>query len=380
MEEICNRNLEFEVPSKIVIGNGVVEEIGKEAIKIGSEKVLIVTDRAIVEAGIYAKVQDSLERVGLESTLFQGVEPDPRTEIINDCLRSMGDRFDLVVGLGGGSSLDIAKIISVMITNSGKIEDYLGIDKIPKPGIPKFLIPTTAGTGSEVTPYAILTDDKERLKKAVVSSYLFADIAIIDPLLTITLPPKITSYTGMDALTHAIETYTSTKATIFSDMLALEAIKLISENLPVTMNHGDDISARYKMSMASLLAGLNLHSTGTGAVHALAYPLGGMFNIPHGIANSLLLPYVMEFNLPSTIVKYSKISETMAGDSSADVVKVVKKLSRKLAIPQHLRDLEIPRDAITALAKRAMQVTRLLANNPRKVTLQDAIEIYKMAY
>lgn len=298
------------------------------------------------------------------------------------------DKFDLIVGLGGGSSMDIASITSVMLTNPGKVNDYFGINLVKNPGIPTILIPTTAGTGAEATPNAILTDTKEKLKKAIVSPHILPRVAIVDPLLTLSMPPSITSSSGIDALSHAIESYTSINATILTDLFAKEAMILIGRSLRTAVANGTNLEARYDMSIGSLYAGISLNNAGVTAVHALAYPLGGQFNVAHGIANGLLLPYVMEFNVLGNILKFAQIAKFLGEkvdhmsllDQAYQAAKAVKAIYRDLKIPQSLTELKIPKEAIPILAKAAINVTRLLANNPRTMTLQDAEKIYEKAY
>jgi alcohol dehydrogenase class IV len=295
---------------------------------------------------------------------------------------------DVLIGLGGGSSLDIAKVVSILLTNGGDVLDYVGIDKVPKRGMDTVLIPTTAGTGSEVTPIAVLSDTREHLKKGIVSDKLYARVALIDPELTLSLPPRVTAYTGMDALTHSIEAFTNRHAQPFIDAFALESIRLIGRNLRDAVHNGSDIRARYNMSLASLFGGLCLGSVNTAGTHALAYPLGGTFGVPHGIATSLLLPYVMEFNLPADPAKFSEIAVALGQDihglspeeAAARSVQAVVKLSADIRLVSRMRDLDVPADAIDDMAAAALKVTRLLSNNPRTITLEDAKRIYHNAY
>jgi alcohol dehydrogenase class IV len=283
--------------------------------------------------------------------------------------------------------MDIASITSVMLTNPGTVYDYFGVNLVKNPGIPTILIPTTAGTGAEATPNAILTDTKEKLKKAIVSPYILPRIAIVDPLLTLSMPPSVTSSSGIDALTHAIESYTSNNATILTDLLAKEAIILIGRSLRTAVANGNNLEARYDMSIGSLYAGISLANAGVTAVHALAYPLGGQFNIPHGIANGLLLPYVMEFNVLGNIPKFAQITHFLGEkldhmvllDQAYQAAKAVKAIYRDLKIPQSLTELKVPKEAIPLMAKAAVNVTRLMGNNPRTMTLQDVERTYEKA-
>lgn len=373
----------------LIMGNGAINELGNVIKRLGKKKVLIITDKGIVAAGIGDRVKQILNNEKIINETFDKVEPDPRIEIVYDCLNMAKEgKHDVFIGLGGGSSLDIAKAVSVLLTNGGDILNYVGIDKITRDGLDTILIPTTAGTGSEVTPIAVLSDKKEHLKKGIVSDKLYPTVALVDPELTISLPPATTAYTGIDTLTHAIEAYTNKFSQPFVDTFALESIHLVGKYLRRAVNCGKDLEARYNMALASLYGGMCLGSVNTAGVHALAYPLGGTFDIPHGVANSLLLPYVMEFNLISNLEKYANIAtalgEKVTGLSLREAaeysVKAVFQLSKDIGIISKMRELNIPEDTIDDMAKSAMKVTRLLNNNPRKITSDDAKKIYTDAY
>jgi alcohol dehydrogenase len=379
----------FRTTKRILFGVGSVEKIGTEAQLLKAKKILIITDPGVIQAGLLEGVEKSLQSVNLPFIIFDGVEPDPRIEVVEKSVeRAKKEEIDLIIGFGGGSSLDIAKVTSIMITNTGKIDSFFGIDLVPNPGVPVILIPTTAGTGSEVTPIAILSDTKEKLKKGIVSPTLFPEVAILDPKLTIGLPPSVTAFTGMDALTHAIESYYSINATDLSDLLAFRAMELLSKNLRMAYAHGGNLTARSCVIEGSLLAGIAFANAGVGAVHAFAYPLGGEFHLAHGLTNTLMLPYVMRYNIlgcPSKFAQMAKaFGEKVEGISEligAEIaVRFIERLSDDIRVPRRLRDVGIPEDAIPRLAEAAMKVTRLLANNPRKVTLEDAVAIYKSAY
>ena len=283
--------------------------------------------------------------------------------------------------------MDIASLTSIMLTNPGTVYDYFGVNLVKNPGVPTILIPTTAGTGAEATPNAILTDTREGLKKAVVSPYLLPTVAIVDPMLTISMPASVTSSSGIDALTHAIESYTSNNATPVTDLFAKEAIIMIGRSLRTAVANGNHLEARYDMAIGSLYAGISLANAGVTAVHALAYPLGGQFNVAHGIANGLLLSYVMEFNVPGNIPKFARIASLLGErveqlpllDQARQAPRAVKSLYRDLKIPQSLTELKVPKEAIPTLAKAAIQVTRLMGNNPRTMTVQDVERIFEKA-
>ncbi|MFW6255650.1 MAG: iron-containing alcohol dehydrogenase [Candidatus Sumerlaeota bacterium] len=376
------RTIQFQMCGRLIFGSGALAELPGAMEKLGAQKALIVTDPGLVKAGVCALIQQTLDEAKISHALFDGVEPDPRIEIVQACADAVRESgADVLIGLGGGSSLDIAKMASVVMTNDGDVLDFVGIGNIPKPGMKKILIPTTSGTGSEVTPIAVLSDKAAHLKKGVVSDYLYPDVALVDPDLTIGLPPAVTAFTGMDAMTHAVEAYTNKNAHPFIDTFALEAVRLIGQYLPRAVADGKDIEARSNMSQASLYGGMCLGPVNTAAVHALAYPLGGTFDVAHGVANSLLLPHVMRFNAPSCPEKYARIAEALGREATADeAVAGIEALSKKAGIVSQMRELNIPRDAIGEMAKAAMQVARLLNNNPRELTEEDAKQIYEAAW
>ncbi|MBW2057745.1 MAG: iron-containing alcohol dehydrogenase [Deltaproteobacteria bacterium] len=380
--------ISFRVPNLILAGVGSLERLGEEARNLEAKKALVVTDKGVVASGIAGKVRGLLEKEGIPSDLFDGVISDPDIACADTCVETAkrGD-YDLILGVGGGSSMDIASVASVMCTNPGKIQDYLGVNLVKKPGIPTILIPTTAGTGAEATPNAILTDSEAKLKKAIVSPYILPRVAIVDPLLSLSMPPPVTSSTGIDALTHAIETYTSNNATILSDLFAREAIVLIGRSLRTAVANGSNLEARSDMSIGSLYAGIAITNAGVTAVHALAYPLGGHFNVAHGIANGLLLPYVMEFNVLGNIPKFARIAGFLGEkvehlsllEQAYHAARTVKAIYRDLEIPQSLTELGVPNEAIPDMAEAAMNVTRLMTNNPREMRVEDVERIYEKA-
>lgn len=379
----------FRLPEVLLIGLGSVEKLGEEASKLGSNKALIITDKGILKAGLANRVKDILNKSQIEVEVYTDVEPEPSMESLTPCLTLVKqNNFDVLVGLGGGSSIDTTKAVSILATNGGNISDYFGIGKIGKPGLPTIMIPTTAGTGAEITQNAIFTDRENQLKKGVVSPYLLPKVAIIDAELTIGLPPSITAATGMDALTHAIESYTALKATPHTDIYALEAIKLIAVSLRKAVWCGSDIDAREKMALGSCLAGVSLANAGVGAVHAMAYPLGGQFHVPHGVANALLLPYVLEYNVVADVHKFAKVAEAMGEDISGLSVRKaaeratesVRQLSIDVGIPQNMRQVGVTQESIDGMSKAAAANDRLMGNNIRKLSEQDVKQIYLNAF
>lgn len=376
----------FQTTPRIIMGAGTINRIVGEINRLHCKKVMIITDPGLVKAGIVKKLEDILTDGKVLFTIFDQVEPDPRLEIaISASAQVKKSGADVIIGIGGGSSIDIAKIAAILATNQGDLNSYLGVDLIPKPGLKTIIIPTTAGTGSEVTPIVILSDTDEKLKKGAVSPFLFPSVALLDPDLTVGLPPQVTAATGMDALIHAVEAFTSVNSTSITDMLAEQAIKLISQNLRTAFANGNNIEARHKMLEGSMLAGMAFANAGVTAVHAFAYPIGAEFHIPHGIANSIMLVPVMEFNVLGNLRKFSRMANffqaNVAGldDREAAMlsIKSMKQLSNDLNLPAHLSDYGVKESDIPALAKGVMKVTRLLANNPRILTQEDAKAIYR---
>ncbi|QQP93275.1 iron-containing alcohol dehydrogenase (plasmid) [Skermanella sp. TT6] len=377
----------FTAIQRLVHGRGVIAQLPAEIDRLHARKILIVTDPGLVKAGIAPRVTELLG--GRRGDLFTEVEPDPSIETVIACAETVRrEGYDLIIGLGGGSALDVAKCASVLARNEGDVAQYLGIDKVERPGVPKILIPTTSGTGSEVTNVAVLSLKADKTKKGIVSRHLLADTAILDPELTLGLPPAVTASTGMDALTHAIEAYVSRFAQPLTDDFALKAIRMIAASLRTAVYNGRNIEARESMLTASLYAGLAFGSAATGMVHGLAMPLGGQFNVPHGVANSVLLPYVMRWNMVSALDRYRDIAIAMGErvehlpvrTGAERAVHAVEALSRDIGIPAFLDDLDIPRSAIESLASDGMTNSRQVLPNPRDVTYEGLVGILNDAF
>lgn len=378
----------FSTTPRIILGEGVLSRIGDEVKRLHGTTVLIVTDPGVVAAGIVDRLEALLTEADLGVARFDKVEADPRYEIVEDSLALLrAAKADLVIGIGGGSSLDMAKVTSVMAVNDGPVGTYFGIDLVPRPGLPLILIPTTAGTGSEVTPIVILSDHHEKLKKGIVSPYLFPACALLDPVLTLGLPPKVTAATGMDALIHALEAYTSINATPMSDMLAREAIPLLHDNIRTAYAKGDNLTARTNMLRGAMLAGMAFANAGVTAVHAFAYPIGAEFHIPHGIANTIMLVPVMRFNQTGNLDRFAALAGFLGQDTTglsarqaaAKAVCALTELAEDLRVPQHLTAFGVKEGDVPMLAAGVLKVTRLLANNPRTLSLEDAEAIYRQA-
>jgi len=380
---------EIRVPGKVRFGAGCTETIEEEATKIGVKRALIVTDPGVYKAGVTDSVKEYLSKAKLSVDVFSEAEPEPSYSKLNATANELRrNNYDLVVAIGGGSSIDTAKGLSALFTHGGIGQDYAGVDKIPGPCVPVFACPTTAGTGSEVTNIAIFDDREQGLKIGMVSPYIFARLAFVDPTLTYGCPAKVTAASGMDALIHAIEGYTSNKTSTFSDALALEAMRLIVGGLGKVVKNGSDKEARNHMAEGALLAGIAFMNSGCAAVHALALALGSQFHVPHGVANAVLLPYVTACNLSFNLPRYATIAkmlgvktEGLSNQEAAEKgLEAAKTLAADIGIPLHLRELEVPKEALERLAVATMGVTRLLDNNPKQLTLEDVRGIWGNAW
>ena len=346
-------------------------------------------DKNLAKAGFQEAVANLLIPEGMKYTLYDKVEPEPRIELADEgAALAIKNKCDIVVGIGGGSAMDVAKAIAVLATNKGSAVDYLGLNKVTKPGLPKIMIPTTAGTGSEVTFTAVFIRKNLKKKEGMNSPYLYPELALLDPELTLSLPPRPTAETGIDALCHAIESYTSVIASPMSELFSLQAIALIAENLRTCVHDGKNLQARENMLLASLYAGLGLANAGVTAVHSLSYPLGGKYGIGHGMANTLMLPATMAFNLPAALDKFADVAEAM-GEVTDDLpvreaaylaLEAVESLIEDCGISSSLAEFGIKEKDFPALADVALTVARPLENNPRKITKEDAIEIYSDAF
>ena len=379
------RELTFSLKlPKIIFGINAIEKIGDEVEKFGGNKILIVTDKVLEKIGLLKNVLKPLQKKDFNISIFK-TEPEPTIEMaekVAEVVRKTS--FDLIIGVGGGSCLDTAKVASIASTNLGSIKQYIGIDKIKKAGLPKILVPTTAGTGSEVTPNAIIVTSDDFMKTGIVSEYNVAELAIVDPKMTLSMPPRLTATTGLDALSHAIESYMSIKSNPLTDALAIKATELIFNNIYSAFINGKNIKARSNMSLAALMAGITISLSGTCAGHAAAYAFAAKYKISHGLSCAISLPYIIKYNAiacPSKIIKIAQLIDRDAGYTLEEAVrKVIERimdLMKKLNIPYRLKDLNIPAEDIPNLAKRMLKNTRLLVNNPRKLSEEDAIGIFK---
>ncbi len=374
----------FALPTKIYYGVGELAKIVDRVKELGGQKVLVVTDEFILKAEFAKKILRSLEESDLSYIIYDKVEPNPTVQHVKDGHKMAVDfGCQCIIGMGGGSAIDTAKAIGVMMTNEGEIGKYWG-NPPPNASMPVISIPTTAGTSSEITWVTVIKDEVKKVKMGIVSQQLAPKIAIYDPEATVTMPAHITASTGMDALTHAIEAYTNVKNDPVSELVALEAIRLIGKNLRPAVANGDNLAARHGMLLSTLYAGIAFANSALGVVHAITSPLGGHFPVPHGVVNAILLPPAMEFNKNSCIDKYIKIAEALgenvAGlsdlDAAEKAVEAVKRLSRDVGIPASLSDLNIKEEALAEVAAEAMKNVNIPIN-PRKIKVEDLITICK---
>ncbi len=380
----------FQTSGSIVVGRNVIDQLIPRIKLLGEFRhAVIVTQPSIIKMGVIEQILGELKQAGISSRCITEVKPEPTVDNIRSVFSSISaEPVDLLIGIGGGSVLDAAKIFSVLLTNPVDVQSLIGTDLVSQSGIPMVLVPTTSGTGSEVTPNAIVSVPEEELKVGIISRHLLPKLVLIDPVLTISLPKSITAATGMDAFTHALESYISNKANPISDMFALESIRLIAESLVLAYHNGSDLEARGKMLLGSMYGGMALSAAGTAAVHALAYPLGGKFNISHGVANSMLLPHVMAFNQDAIADRLRNVAGAMGlqvgkmgrTESSDMVIKQIFEWTSEMCIPQNLREFGISEGDVDDLAIAASKVTRLLTNNPKPMDLASIKTVYRKLF
>lgn len=378
--------LEFKTTPLIVSQIGATAKIGEMVAGKGCKRVAFVTDQAILDLGLAQEALGGLKKTGIDVWIFSDVVADPPQEMIlsaADAARNEG--VDGVVSVGGGSSLDTAKLIAMLLGTDQPLADMYGVNLVKGERLPLILAPTTAGTGSEVTPISIVTTG-ENEKKGVVAPQLLPDAAVLDASLTTGLPAHVTAATGIDAMVHAIEAFTSKRLkNVVSDCLAKQALQLLGANIRTACESPTDVDARADMLLGSMLAGMAFTNAPVAAVHALAYPLGGHFHIPHGHSNALVLPYVMEFNMPNAKAMYAELAPIIfpdlgaTSDPAAGMVEAFKALGPELGMQSRLSELGISHNHLPKLAEDAMKQERLLINNPREMTIEAAHEIYRQA-
>lgn len=376
----------FRCPGTIHFGAGAAEKIGPEALRLGIKKPLIVTDSFLADSGSIDGVKKSLRDAGLNFEIYPGVNQEPTLSHINECMEILNKcQCDTLIGCGGGSPIDVAKAIAILATNKGKIQDYMGLNKVPKEGLPIIAIPTTAGTGSEATAVTIITDTERDIKMLIISDHLMPKIAIVDPELTLGMPKSLTAATGLDALTHAIEAYVSQKAQPMTDILALEAIQLIYKNLPLAWSEPSNLEARTKTMLGALEAGMAFSNSSVALVHGMSRPVGALFHIPHGVSNAALLGEVMEFSLSGDYNRYAKVAHAMgitdSGDQKRDAeagAEKVKEIINKLEIPT-LTKLGVSKEKLDPVVQKMAQdaiASGSPGNNPRLASENEIMELY----
>lgn len=378
--------LKIHFPGKLVFGKGTLEQLPEEIRALSCTRVLIVTISPLLTQlnTLIAKLEANDIKVFVNMSIMQ----EPSFADVQQMMQEVSVfNADVVVGIGGGSVLDVAKLIAALLENEQGLREITGIGLLKSRPKKLICIPATSGTGSEVSPNAILVDETDNQKKGIISPFLVPDIVYVDPLLTMSVPPSITAATGIDALTHCLEAYTNLFAHPLIDVYAFEGMRLIAAHIVQAVQNGKDEEARTQVAMGSLLGGFCLGPVNTAGVHALSYPLGSTFHLTHGLSNALLLPYVMEFNYVAAPKRYADVAIALGCDREADDIKTALKGIEKIrtlisacGIPARLRDVNIPKEAIPQMAVDAMKITRLLKNNPRPITEADAIDIYNAAY
>jgi len=380
----------FHTPD-LLIGVGSIEQIGQAVKEMAATKPLIITDSTIAQLELAQMVQRPLEQVAKDIGWFKEVIPEPPIGVVEQAIEAIrGSQCDLVIGLGGGSCLDTAKIAAALARNTGKVRDYIGKNKVKNAGIPCILVPTTAGSGAEVTSGGVVTDEEDGQKKRISDIKLTAKLAIVDPLLTVSLPPNLTALTGIDALTHAMGGFISVNANPFSDLLCLEAIRLIGNNLRRSVFNGkNDIDARYAMSLAATIGMIGRANSGGGAVHGLSYPLTSVYKLPHAEAISLMLPSVMEYNVVSRLDKFVKIAKAMGKnveglpkrEAAYKAIEAIKELLVDVGCCNTLKDKGIRKGDFDKFADMVYEHSyRHIENNPRFLTKADIVRVYENAW
>ena len=395
----------FHTAGQLTFGRGAVREVGRLAVRRGLRRVLIVTDPLLVRVGILEQVRQPLLDAGVAVDVFDGGEPEPSVDAALRAIeQARAFRPDAVLGLGGGSNMDLAKVAANVYTHGGTPHDYFGWDRVPGPVTPLICVPTTAGTGSEVSHAAVVTDTAAHLKVSTLSQHLRPALALVDPELTYSCPPKVTADSGIDALTHAIEAYIATdydrlplapgETSAYEgrfplgECLAEKAIQLVGRHLVTAVLEPKNAEARDGMALAATIAGIAFSNCAVAVVHALEYPLGGVLHCSHGAGNGLLLPFVMEFNLPERKVEFGRIAQLLGEDVSGlsvddaarRAIVAVEKLKTAIGIPQRIRDLGGTREQLPAFAEKAFGIKRLMMMNPRQPTQADLLGILEAAF
>ena len=390
---VHQRLFNYNTVPKIRFGVGALEDVAGTFLSLLGKKILIITDPGLTKLGLYVPLLDALKTVNICVTVFDKVEADPSlSTVLKAIAHAEENSVTGIVGFGGGSPMDVAKLTALISGSKENLEEAWGVDNVKGPRLPLCLIPTTSGTGSEVTPISIITTGGED-KRGIVSPILLPDLAVLDPSLTVDLPAAVTAATGIDAMVHAIEAFSSKSVNNnhLSKIMAQEALILLTRSIQQAVESGKNIKARSDMLMGSMMAGMAFANSPVAAVHALAYPLGGTFHIPHGLSNSLVLSEVIKFNSYSqkAAEDYAKLAQIICPNENrflsnrAEALRLyeyLKSLSKSLGLPVRLRDVDVPKSALAKLASDAMTQTRLLINNPRLLKESDALAIYEIIW
>ena len=395
----------FASAGQLIFGAGSVAQLGELVVRNGYRRVLVVTDPPLVAAGLLDRVREPLNKSGVALEVFDGGEPEPSFRVVGGAMELAGSlQPDAVLGLGGGSNIDLAKMLSVLIAHGGDPRSYIGDNKVPGPVTPIIAVPTTAGTGSEISASCVMTDDANQIKVGVLSHFMRPRLAVVDPQMTLSCPKKVTADSGIDALTHAIEAFTAVDNEYFDlpagetsiyqgrnpmgDMIAERAISLVGKHLVRAVNEPGNLEPRTGMALAATLAGLAFSNVGVALVHALEYPLGGAVHCSHGAGNGLLLPYVMRFNMPGRELQFARIAVLLGRDThgltldeaAEEAIRAVENLRRAIGIPARLRDLGVRQEQLPVFAEKALGIKRILRVNPRQPTKEDLIGLLQAAW
>ena len=392
----------IRLPRTILFGQGQRNALGRVAKGLG-RRVLVCTDARFAAQPVFTELRSSLAEAGLAVCVYDQVQPDiPRYTVLDACALARPFNADLVIGIGGGSCLDMAKCAALILAHGGRVEDYYGEFKVPGPTLPVIAVPTTAGTGSEVTPVAVLSDPDRVMKIGISSPHLIPQAAICDPELTLTCPPGLTAIAGADAMTHAIEAFTTARRqpdadlalqhvfvgkSALTDHFALLAVRLLARSLKRAVEHGDDLAARADVMMGAMAAGCAFGTAGTAAAHAIQYPIGALTHTAHGLGVAALLPYVMAYNRPSCVADFAEIARAMQLDDSGSddiladcAIEAVAQLFAAIGIPANLAELGLPADRQVWVAEQSIGIARLIKNNPRPIDLEAMTGLIKAAY
>lgn len=379
----------FKVPPTILVGEGAAARTGEEAARLGARRALVITDAFLASSGAINPVLKSLSLAGLTVAMYDQVNAEPTLAHVNECLGACtGFKADVIVGCGGGSPIDVAKAVSLLTANPGKIQEYMGVNKVPKAGLPIIAVPTTAGTGSEATATTIIADTERDVKMLIISPFLLPRIAVVDPLLTLGMPPHLTAATGVDAITHAIEAYVSRKNQPMADVYALSAVQLIHENLPVAWAEPRNVAARSRTLLGALQAGIAFSNSSVALVHGMSRPVGALFHVPHGVSNAALLGVVTAFSLQGDYERYADVALAMGVPNSGSREAIaragaekVRELIARLEIPS-LTKLGISREKLDPVATKMAEdalASGSPANNPRLASKEEIVELYYQA-